>query len=62
MAWNMPLITATRQLIVGFGYEETHPACGAQQSRRGETPRNRKIVEGKTHLTLFKHAFQHDVC
>src|SRR5216684_3674166 len=44
----------------GIGYEEAQPASCAVRSQRGETPKNRKIVEGENDLTWFKHAFQHD--
>src|SRR5712664_4074298 len=44
----------------GIGYEEAQPANCAGRSQRGETPKNRKIVESENDLTRFKHAFQHD--
>src|ERR1700687_5718582 len=44
----------------GIGYEEAQPASCAGRSQRGETPKNRKIVEGENDLTRFKHAFQLD--
>src|SRR2546426_6689256 len=44
----------------GIGYQEAQPASCAARSQRGETPKNRKIVESENDLTRFKHAFQHD--
>src|SRR6266404_8131154 len=41
----------------GIGYEEAQPASCAARSQRGETPKNRKIVEGENDLTRFKRAF-----
>src|SRR3977135_1812388 len=37
----------------GIGYEEAQPTSCAGRSRRGETPKNRKIVEGENDLTRF---------
>jgi hypothetical protein len=57
-AKNMPPLPRHESPTRGIGYEEVLSCAG--RSPRGETPKNRKIVEGENDLTRFNHAFRHD--